>query len=163
MPGDREKGIAELNKIAQSLVENDCCGNRIYEELSTNCSECGLGIRNEDIEYCVIGNDVKALYPSITSENTGRIVRERIEKTELEFEGFDWKKGAAYVAMNTHLIADMEKVQHLLPVRKNKANKELKMSAITNNWEPETKFEYNKENMNKTEIKQNLFLPESCR
>ena len=28
------------------------------------------------------------------------------------------------------------------------------MSAITNTWEPETKFEYNKENMNKKEIKQ---------
>ena len=145
---------AELNKVAQSLVENKCCGNKIYQEMSTDCDECGKGIKAEDVVYCVIGNDVVALYPSITSENTGKIIRERIERTRLEFEGFDWKKGAAYVAMNTHLTSDIEEIKHLLPVRKGNKNKELKMSAITNTWEPETKFEYNQENMNKKEIKQ---------
>ena len=152
-PGN-PKEEEEINKIAQSLAENNCCGNMITEELRTTCKECGPGIKNEDIEYSVIGNDVKALYPSITSENTGRIIRKRIERTNLEFEGFDWKKGAAYIAMNTNLTSEIEEIEHLLPVRKHKTSKELKISAITNNWEPENKFEYKTENINKHQIKQ---------
>ena len=48
----------------------------------------------------MIGSDVKALYPSITSENTGKIVRERTMKTDMSFEGVCNRKALAYIALN---------------------------------------------------------------
>ena len=94
----------------ENLVENKCCGEYITKELEHDCQECGPGLRTTDIEYSIIGNDVKALYPSITAENTGRIVRTRAERTNLEFEGFDTRIGLAYLAMNKKLTTGLSKV-----------------------------------------------------
>ena len=89
----------------ESLVNNPCCGEQIQAELSTHCEQCGPAIGTPE-EYTVLGSDVKALYPSITSENTGKIIRRRIENSTLEFEGFCWKRGLAYIDMNKKLTTD---------------------------------------------------------
>ena len=59
-----------------------------------------------------------ALFPSIKSKNTGRIVRERVEKSPLKFEGFNWKQGARYIVMNKHLTSDLQELWGVLPYRR---------------------------------------------
>ena len=67
-------------------------------------------------EFSVLGNDVKALYPSITSENNGRIVRERVENSRVQLEGFNWKKGLAYISMNKNLT-ETGSLEEIMPSR----------------------------------------------
>ena len=47
--------------------------------------------------------DAVALFPSLSGKNTAKIVRETAEKTTMELEGFDWKKGMIYVKVKKHL------------------------------------------------------------
>ena len=122
--------LEKYEKSAQELVENECCKQEIEDRLAYPCESCGPGIANWDITYCLIGNDVKALYPSIESEPTGRIIRKRIENTELEFEGFCEKKALAYIAMNKDLTTEIEEIEHLLHTRRSGRDTKLKISAI---------------------------------
>ena len=73
-------------------------------------------ITSKKTTYSVFGSDVKALFPSIKSENTGRIIRERVEKSKIQLDGFDMKKGLAYISMNQELT-NVGGVEHLLPIR----------------------------------------------
>ena len=137
------QGVHEPWDLAVMLARNPCCGEQIIEELRTNCNECGPGILEfEQPELCLIGNDVKALFPSIKSKNTGRIIREAVEKTTMEFEGFDQQKALAYIVMNRELTSDLEELEHLLPTRKSGRTTKLKLSAIDKNWNPQEKFEF---------------------
>ena len=100
--GTRSSVRQENNKVLDKsgeLVQLECCGAEIKAELRTNCEECGPPLEKRQ-EFSVLGSDVKALYPSITSENTGRIVREKFENSRVQREGFCWKKGLAYISMN---------------------------------------------------------------
>ena len=139
---------------SEKLIQNKCCGKNILQELEQECQECGEGIKEVDNMYCVLGNDVKALYPSIESESTGKIIRESIQKSEIEFEGFCFKKGLTYIAMNKNLTTDIEEIEHLLPTRKNKTSTELKMSAVTTRWNPDQKFEFKNQELTKQEQRQ---------
>ena len=40
-------------------------------------------------EYTIVGNDVKALFPSLTDIEVARITREAIEDSDLRFENVD--------------------------------------------------------------------------
>ena len=106
----------ETFKLARTLTRNKCCGPEIVEKLKLDCSHCGPGIKVAEPEYSLIGNDVKALFPSIKSANTGKIIREAVENSTVEFNGFDQEK--AYIAMNRELTSDLEEIEHLLPTRK---------------------------------------------
>ena len=97
--------------------------------------------QEQEKEYCVIGSDVKALYPSIKSKKTGQIIRKRVENSKINFEGFDTKAGLAYIAMNTNLT-EVDEIEHLLPLRKSGKTTQLKMSAIKNDWDPEERYEF---------------------
>ena len=110
--------------------------------------------QEQEKQYSVIGSDVKALYPSIESEPTGKIIRDRIEKSSIKLEGFDMKMGLAYIAMNTHLTTGLDKISELLPTRKSGRTSQLKMSAVKSDWNPEDKFSYNREFYTPLEIKQ---------
>ena len=86
----------------------------IKGRLERDCQECGPGISANDLEFCVLGNDVVALFPSIKSRNTGLIVRKRIEK----IEGFSYKRGARYVMMNRKYTSDLHELWGVLPYRR---------------------------------------------
>ena len=103
---------------------------------------CGPPVNNLEAEFCIVGSDVKALYPSIQSEPTGKIIRKKIETANIEFEGFDIEKGLAYIAMNKKLTTDIEEIENLLPTRRSNSSKDLKMSAVPANWDPSTRFEF---------------------
>ena len=94
--------------------------------------------------FCLIGSDVKALYPSIKSKKTGQIIRKRVESSNVKFKGFDIKTGLSYISMNKNLTGVAE-IEHLLPTRRSGKTTELKMRAIKNDWNPEEKFEFKNE------------------
>ena len=54
----------------------------------------------------------------IKSENTGKIVRKRVLKSNVLFEGFDTKKGLEYIHMNRNLTGDLEILEPYFPKRK---------------------------------------------
>ena len=143
----------EQTQITQKITNNNCCGLEIEKMLENDCTECGPGVNKLKIEFCVFGNDVKALYPSIQSEKSGKIIRERVEKSTLEFEGFCPLKGLAYIAMNRSLTSEIDKIEHIIPTRKSTNKKELKMSAVPINWDPETRFNFPKKDLNKEETR----------
>ena len=143
-------------EASKEIMYSECCGDKIQIEMRTDCPECGPGVRNEDNKYSIVGTDVTALYPSITSENTGRIIRRRIRESKVKFQGFCWRRGAAYIRMNENLTTDLEEIEHLLPSRKSKSKTELKMSAIPPNWDPENKFEYRQEEITPEEEREIL-------
>ena len=48
----------------------------------------------------LVGMDAVSLFPSLSGTNTAKIVREKVEKSKLQVDGFDWKKGMVYVRTN---------------------------------------------------------------
>ena len=52
----------DLAKAAHEITNLKCCGQEILDQLEQDCES-------------LIGSDVKALYPSIQSESTGKIIR----------------------------------------------------------------------------------------
>ena len=74
--------------------------------------------KSEAEEFCLIGCDVVALFPSLTSKRTGEIIRERIMKSRLKFEGFDYKQGRRYIVLNRDRTGNIGKLGKTLPWRK---------------------------------------------
>ena len=142
----------EIEQEVDRIWNNNCCGEQVQEQMRTSCTECGKGITKWEAEFCIVGNDVKALYPSIKSKKTGQIIRKRIEKTSLKFDGFCAKKGLAYIAMNQELT-DINEIEHLIPKRKSGRTTKLKTTAIGNSWNPEDKFEYTNQEYTEEECK----------
>ena len=71
-------------------------GPPAYPEDETSSSRRNEDIKNMDYDeedHCIIGCDVVALFPSLTSKKTGEIIRERIIKSKLSFKGFDYQQG----------------------------------------------------------------------
>ena len=66
----------------------------------------------------MLGNDVVGLFPNIKSKNTGRIVREKVEKSDLEFAGFDYKQGGRYIVMNRGYTGNLKPLWNVLPWRR---------------------------------------------
>ena len=101
----------------------------------------------------MFGSDVKALYPSIKLESTGKIIRKMVEKTKLTFEGFNYECGLAYISMNTHLTTEVEEIKKILPTRKSGRSTKLKMSAVKQDWDPREKFNFNEQELTEQERK----------
>ena len=91
-PGKDAQDRDDRINIIEKILESKCCGAKIQSKLDTDCESCGEATPVEDLEMVLIGNDVIAQFPNIKSKNTGRIVRHRVEKSPLEFEGFDYKQ-----------------------------------------------------------------------
>ena len=101
----------------QIVMECDECGPGMTEYLLSECEECGTAWVREDYTLTVIGNDVIALFPSLDSANTGRIIREEVEKSTIEIEGFNVRLGVRYIAMNREYTGGLDDLEHLLPRR----------------------------------------------
>ena len=52
-----------------------------------DCEHCGPPV--EDLEMCMLGLDVEALFPSMTSARTGEILRKRMMRSSMKVEGFE--------------------------------------------------------------------------
>ena len=69
----------------QIVMECDGCGPSMTEYLLHDCEGYGTSWVREDFSLTLVGNDVVSLFPSMESENTGRIVREEVEKSTISF------------------------------------------------------------------------------
>ena len=101
----------------QIVMECDECGPGMTEYLLKECEECGTAWVREDYTLTVIGNDVVALFPSLDSADTGRIVREEVEKSTIGIDGFNVRLGVRYIAMNREYTGELDDLEHLLPRR----------------------------------------------
>ena len=84
--------------------------------ISNECDECGPPV--EDLEFCLLGLDVSALFPSMSAKRTGEILRSRMMKSQMEVKGFNWRMGLVYILMNKHLTTNLGKMWKILPYRK---------------------------------------------
>ena len=56
----------------------------IEKKMMTEFGGCGGEWVKEDYEISLLGCDVKALFPNITSAATGKIVREEVERSPMK-------------------------------------------------------------------------------
>ena len=68
-------------------VECALYGPRISARMEKDCSTCGKAVSGMELERVLLGNDAVGLFPNIKS-------RQKVERSELEFEGFDYKQEA---------------------------------------------------------------------
>ena len=101
---------------------------KVEQRISEDCEECGPGIKPTC--YAMIGMDAVALFPSMTGKRTAKIVRERLKKSPIKLQGFNWKKALMYVRINKHLTSYIsKKVKRYMPVRKSCQGVEPGMSS----------------------------------
>ena len=65
-----------------------------------------------------MGLDVVALFPSMKSPTTGRIIRQHVLKSPIQIEGFEWRQGARYVVVNRKYTSDLKCLWNVLPWRR---------------------------------------------
>ena len=80
----------------------------MFESVRQDCDECGQGWVKEDYTLCIIGKDVISLFPSLDSITTGKIVREEVERSSINIEGFNIRLGLRYICMNESYTSDLE-------------------------------------------------------
>ena len=83
---DNEDEIEELIRIEKNKMNEE----EIRRLLEDDCEECGKAVR--ELELCLLGLDVTALFPSMSARRTGEIVRTRMMKSRMNVEGFDWTR-----------------------------------------------------------------------
>ena len=110
-----ERSLEMLVEAGMRCTE---CSDMIEKSLKMDCADCGVEWVAEDYEISILGNDVKALFPNIQSVSTGKTVREEVERSPLEIEGFDYKLGLRYIAMNKKYTGNLKPIAHLLPWKK---------------------------------------------
>ena len=119
-PQDAQEQDEDQNRDTNMETKYDCdaCGREWRTKMESDCEECGPGIYWEDQEVCLIGLDVVALFPSMKSANTGKIIRQHVLKSELKIEGFDWREGARYIVINKKYTGDLGCIWEVLPWRR---------------------------------------------
>ena len=107
-----------LEEILEQVTCKDCKEER-SQKLRENCQECGRGIEEE---WVLVGMDAVALFPSMSATTTGKIVKKKVQESEIDMEGFNWRKASIYIKMNLKNInskISLEVKKHL-PIRKSK-------------------------------------------
>ena len=111
------------------VMECDICGPDITECALHKCEECGDSWLREDYTLCIIGNYVVSLFSILDSETTGKIVREEVSNTTMSIEGFNYKLGTKYIAMNEEYTSNLEELRGLLPYRMTKPGEKPTMKS----------------------------------
>ena len=55
----------------EETFSKECCKIKAYNEIREGCKKCGKGLKMEQMTMSLVGSDVVALYPSLTSKRTG--------------------------------------------------------------------------------------------
>ena len=113
--GGKKEEEASLDEMIEK-EKKDLTAEEYEKRIKAECDECGGPV--EEIEMCLLGLDVTALFPSMTAARTGRIVRKRLMRSSMKIQGFNWKIGLVYIVMNKHLTSDLGKLWKILPYRK---------------------------------------------
>ena len=104
----------EEQQLDNMMKENDT--EETDDVRNKECRECGKKV--EEMKMNMLGLDVEALFPSMSSKRTGEIVRKRIMKSRIEPRGFNWKVGLTYIVINKHLTSSLGSMWKLLPYRR---------------------------------------------
>ena len=68
---ETELSRVEMRKdLIERFAEIEKESSEYRERLKLDCEHCGEGLDEKDLEVCLLGNDVVALFPSIKSKNT---------------------------------------------------------------------------------------------
>ena len=85
-----------IGEIINELIEETTCeGCRNIRDgtRQENCAECGEGLeKEEETETVLVGMDVVSLFPSMTTETTGKIVRDRVTQSTMKWKGSNGRK-----------------------------------------------------------------------
>ena len=80
--------------------------------------------RGEEIDWeeeiVMFGSDVIALFPSLTSERTGEIVRREIAKSSMKVEGINHRLVCLYISLNRDKTGELGSLEGLMPWRRGK-------------------------------------------
>ena len=83
--------------------------------------------RGEEIDWekemIMFGSDVVALFPSLTSERTGEIVRREISKSCMRVDGVNYKMVCLYISLNREKTGDLGSLEGLMPWRRGKTGR----------------------------------------
>ena len=105
---------AKIELRNRSDLACDACLEKMKKTRTIDCSSC----RNDE-KITIVGADVVALFPSMTGENTGRIVREETYNSAIKFDGINYKLVALYVRINKHLTTgNLKNLYSVLPWRR---------------------------------------------
>ena len=68
----------------------DCeeCGKKFKMAMMKDCSSCGGGLSEDELHTSLLGFDVVGLFPAMSSEVTGLIVRRSIVNSRMKIDGF---------------------------------------------------------------------------
>ena len=88
---------------------------KLIYKLEKDCITCGQGILREDKELCMLGLNGVALFPSMKSKNTGKIIMRQLWKIPLKINGFNWKHGVSFLVVNKEYTGDLKLTWKLLP------------------------------------------------
>ena len=91
---DSEEENFEIISSEDLLYRARICNEMIRKDWESRQEDGDL---EEMPEIVMIGADVKALFPSIMSRRTGRIVRKALLRSRLKFKGINYKAAAMYV------------------------------------------------------------------
>ena len=69
-------------------------------------------------QFILLGTDVKALFPSMSAERTGRAVRDQVEKSLIIWEDIDEMWLTLYIHLNREICTNIDEIEHLLPKRR---------------------------------------------
>ena len=112
----KEKRIERVRNLkmkdtAIPKIKGKLWASRIIDEVNSNDKEDGFPIpdcnnercylppiqKQRTDEYCIIGTDVKALFPSLKDEECARMTRCAIMNIEIKFENINYKKAQRYL------------------------------------------------------------------
>ena len=120
---EEEDKTTSNEELAEKELDENLNNEKLHRDeeeiklkLRKDCEECGPP--ENELELCMLGLDVEALFPSMTSKRTGEIVRKRMMKSEMKLEGFNWRMGLVYIKMNKHLTSNLGNMWKILPFRK---------------------------------------------
>ena len=119
--------------------------NMDLQALKRARKEKGEEMTQDEQRLYLIGADVIALFPNMTSMRTGKIAREQVILSPIEFENLNCREMARYVVVCEKLTSGVEGVRRLLPRRSKEG---AKVESITmknkeiNGMETDTEIEW---------------------
>ena len=139
------------------------CGPRITARVEQDCDTCGKPVDKKELERVLLGNDVVGLFPNIKSKNSGKIVREKVEESEIVFEGFDYKQGGRYIVMNKRYTGNLKPLWNVLPWRRKVGGTAPGMTGkAVNSVEDDPEIQWTYPRAKATELQERQIISRCC-
>ena len=92
-------------RMDRGVLRSDAVNNRL--------------VQNKGQRMQVIGADVEALYPSLSTVEVAEIVYDAVMSTEIKFDGINWTEACKYIALtSTEQECRLGPLKRVLPIRR---------------------------------------------